>query len=274
MGEIGLHHRRAGEGEPLLAVHGIGSCWQVWNPVLPALEERHDVLSLSLPGYGESAPVAGEPTVSALVDAVEEAMDTAGLDTAHIVGNSMGGWIAAELAARGRARTVVAISPAGLYTTKELDYASRILRFSFAAAQRLAPHAERITATAAGRRLAFGMMYAHPERLDPGDAAYGLKVFAGSPSFLRTMSWIEDGPEMPRGLHSIECPVRIVWGTRDLLLPARQAPRWAAHIRGAEVVTLPGLGHVSMGDDPAAIAEKIFEVTAPARAREPQAAAG
>ena len=190
--------------------------------------------------------MAGEPTVPALVDAVEGAMDAAGLDTAHIVGNSMGGRIAAELAARGRARTVVATSPAGLYTTKEPDYATRILRFSFAAAQRLVPHAERVTATAAGRRLAFGLMYSHPERLDPGDAAYALKVFAGSPSFERTLSWIEGGREMPRDLHSIDCPVRIVWGTRDLLLPARQAPRWAAHIRGAEVVTLPGLGHVPM----------------------------
>ena len=59
-----------------------------------------------------------------------------------------------------------------------------MLRQSFAAAQRLAPHAERITATAAGRRLAFGMTYARPERLDPEDAAHALKVFAGSPSFL------------------------------------------------------------------------------------------
>ena len=72
------------------------------------------MLALSLPGYGKSAPVAGEPTVTALVDAVEEAMDAAGWDTAHIVGNSMGGWIAAELAARGRARTMVGTSPAGM----------------------------------------------------------------------------------------------------------------------------------------------------------------
>ena len=87
------------------------------------------------------------------------------------------------------------------------------------------------------------------------------------------MSWIETG-QMPRGLHSIDCPFRIVWGTRDLLLPVRQAPRWAAHITGAEVVRLPGLGHVPMGDDPAATAAKILEVTAPTGAREPQAAAG
>ena len=79
---------------------------------------------------------------------------------------------------------------------------------------------------------------------------------------------------MPLDLHSIDCPVRIVWGTRDLLLPVRQAPRWAAHVKRAEVVRLPGLGHVPMGDDPAATAAKILEVTAPAGAREPQAAAG
>ena len=273
MTEIALEHRRSGDGEPLVAIHGIGSCWQVWNPVLPALEAQHEVLAPSLPGYGLSEPLTGTPTVTALTDAVEEAMDAAGWDTAHLVGNSMGGWIAAELAARGRARTMVGIAPAGLYTAKELTYASRVLRSSFAAAQRLAPHAERITASAAGRRLAFGLMYARPERLDPGDAAHGLKVFAGSPSFLETMDWIEGG-QMPRGLHSIDCPARIIWGTRDLLLPARQAPRWAQHVKGAEVVRLPGLGHVPMGDDAALTAAKILEVTAPIGAREPQAAAG
>ena len=179
MTEVALEHRRSGEGEPLVAIHGIGSCWQVWNPVLPALEERHDVLALSLPGYGQSAPVAGEPTVPALVDAVEEAMDACGWDTAHLVGNSMGGWIAAELAARGRARTMVATSPAGLWTDKEQRYSRTVLRQSYAAAQRLAPHADRITATAAGRRFAFGMTYARPERLDPADAAYAIRAFAG-----------------------------------------------------------------------------------------------
>jgi pimeloyl-ACP methyl ester carboxylesterase len=242
--------------------------------VLPALEEKHEVLALDLPGYGKSAPVAGEPTVPALVDAVEEAMDAAGWDTAHVVGNSMGGWIAAELAARGRVRTMVATSPAGLWTEKELRYSRRVLRQSYAAAQRLAPYAERITSTAAGRRFAFGMTYARPERLTPGDAAYAIRAFAGSPSFLATLDWIESGREMPRGLHSIECPARIIWGTRDLLLPVRQADRWARHVEGAEVVRLPRLGHVPMGDDAALTAAKILEVTAPIAAREPQAATG
>ena len=72
----------------------------------------------------------------------------------------------------------------------------------------------------------------------------------------------------------IDCPFRVIWGTRDLLLPPRQAPRWVEHVKGAELVMLPGLGHVPMGDDPALTAAKILEVTAPIGAREPQAAAG
>ena len=274
MGEIALEHRRAGDGEPLVAIHGIGSCWQVWKPVLPALEERHDVLALSLPGYGLSEPLAGEPTVPALLDSVEEAMDAVGWDTAHLVGNSMGGWIAAELAARGRARTVVGTSPAGMWTDKEKRYSRAMLRQSRAAAERLAPHANRITATAAGRRLAFGLTYAHPERLDPADAAYAIERFAASPSFPRTLAWMEEGKPMPRGLHEIDCSFRVVWGTRDMLLPPRQAPRWIDHVKGAELEMLPGAGHVPMGDEPARTAKLILEVTAPAGAREPQAAAG
>jgi pimeloyl-ACP methyl ester carboxylesterase len=164
---LGLEHRRAGSGEPLVLVHGIGSCWQIWEPVLPALEAKHDVLALSLPGYGKSSPVDGEPTVPRLVDAVEEAMDAVGFDTAHVAGNSLGGWIASELAARGRARSAVALSPAGLWTRKELDYSVRLLKAGHAAGKRIAPHAELVARSAAGRRLLLGLGRARPERLAP-----------------------------------------------------------------------------------------------------------
>jgi pimeloyl-ACP methyl ester carboxylesterase len=256
-----LDHRRAGSGEPLVAIHGIGSSWRVFAPVLSALEERHEVLAPSLPGYGDSPPPEFEPTVPALVDSVERAMDDAGFATAHLVGNSMGGWIAAELAARGRARTVVAISPAGMFTRKELHYATRALTATYEAAQRAAPHAERITATAAGRRLAFSLVYARPERLTPEEAAYALRAMAGSRSFPRTLAWIAEG-HMPVGLERIDCPFRVIWGTRDLLLPRRQGPRWTRYVRGAELVELPRLGHVPMGDDPPKTAAAVLEVTA------------
>lgn len=259
MAEIALSHRRAGSGEPLVAIHGIGSTWQVWQPVLPALEERHDVLALSLPGYGESAPLREEPTVPALTDAVERALDAAGMDRAHLVGNSLGGWIAAELAARGRALTATAVSPAGLWTRKELNWSCLALRNSFRLAQRLAPHAETLTATGAGRALLFGQTCARPARLDPANAALQLRLFAGSPSFDDTLSWIDRNTAMPAGLRGIDCPVLVLWGTRDLLLPPRQAPRWRATVPGAELRMLPRLGHVPMSDDPDLVAEAMLD---------------
>ena len=111
-----LDHHRGGAGEPLVLVHGIGHTWRGWRPMLPALERHFDVLAVDLPGFGHSPPLpAGQAcTPEALADAVEAAMDAAGFETAHLAGNSLGGWIALILARRGRARTVTAISPAGL----------------------------------------------------------------------------------------------------------------------------------------------------------------
>jgi pimeloyl-ACP methyl ester carboxylesterase len=259
-----LEHHRAGSGEPLVLIHGIGSCWQVWRPVLPLLEASHEVLALSLPGYGRSAPLAGEPTVPALVDAVEEAMDGLGLDTAHLVGNSLGGWIAAELAARGRARSVVALSPAGLWTRRELAYSRRTLHWSWLAARRIAPHAELIARSAIGRWLAFGRVSTRPWRLEPDSAAYQLRAYAGSPSFPRTLRWIEQNRAMPRGLERIGCPFLVAWGSWDLLLPLRQSHRWERLVPGARRLELQRLGHVPMPDDAELVARTILDWTAAA----------
>jgi pimeloyl-ACP methyl ester carboxylesterase len=104
---------RGGSGPPLVALHGFLDTWRTWELVLPALERHHDVLAPTLAGHaGGPARPAGAGT-RALTDAVEVAMDDAGVDTAHLVGNSLGGFLAFELAARGRAEAVVALAPAG-----------------------------------------------------------------------------------------------------------------------------------------------------------------
>ncbi len=113
-GSHGLDHHRGGSGEPLVLIHGIGHTWRGWKPMLPELERRFDVLAVDLPGsrpLGSRCRRSVDSTPEALADAVEREMLGAGFDTAHIAGNSLGGWIALELARRGRARTVTAISP-------------------------------------------------------------------------------------------------------------------------------------------------------------------
>ena len=259
-----LDHRRAGSGEPLVLIHGIGSCWQAWEPMLERLEAHYDVLALSLPGYGVSAPLEGEPTVPALADSVERAMGEVGWETAHVAGWSLGGWIVAELAVRGRARSVTAIAPAGLWTPKENRYSTRLLRSAQALARRIAPVGPQLARTAVGRRLLFGVAYAHPERMSAESTVLQLEALAGSPSFNPTLDWIADGPKLASGLESIGCPFTLVWGTHDLVLPYRQAARWERIVLGARLITLPGAGHGTMLDEPEISIRAIEETTAAA----------
>ena len=260
----------------MVLIHGIGSSWRVWKAVIPSLEARHEVLAPSLPGYGESPPLDREPTVPALADAVERELDAAGFERAHLVGNSLGGWISAELARRGRALSAVAISPAGLWTRKELDFSLRSLDLTYASSRRMAPHADRLTRSAALRTLLFAQVQARGWRSDPEESAYAIRAMAESPSFQDTKDWIARDRAMPEGLGDIRCPFLVVWGTWDFLLPLRQARRWQRLVPGAELRELPTLGHVPMADDPELVSETVLDFVERAGARprpEPRAAA-
>jgi pimeloyl-ACP methyl ester carboxylesterase len=262
VGDIALDHHLAGSGPPLLLIHGIGSTWRVWKPILERLEASHEVLGVDVPGFGHSAafPAGTAPTIDAMAEALENALDAVGWERPHVAGNSMGGWLALELARRGRAASAVAISPAGMWTEKERVYSRNSLRTQHAIATRIAPHADRITSTALGRTLVLGSVMSRPWRLAPEDAAETLRLFAGCPGWEATLEALTE--DMPRELGSIDCPVRIVWGSRDVLLLPRQADRFVREIPNAELVRLPGLGHVPMSDDPDAVADSILEFTA------------
>lgn len=259
---IELDHHRGGSGEPLFLIHGIGSTWRVWKPILERLEAHHDVLAVDVPGFGCSAPLPSgtTPTVPALADALERALDEVGWERPHIAGNSMGGWLALELARRGRAATATAISPAGMLTPKERAYTAGALRFQHAVAERVAPHAEALSKSSVGRTLLFSGVAARPWRIDPADAAEALRLFAACPGWKATLEALT--ADQPRELGAIDCPVRIVWGSRDTLLLPRQADRFVREIPNAELIRLPGLGHVPMADDPEKVANAIVEFTA------------
>src|SRR3954452_5586040 len=154
---MGLDLHRGGFGAPLVLVHGIGHTWRGWKTMLPLLEDRFDVLAVDLPGFGYSKPLppSVDSTPEALADAVEDEMARAGFDRAHIAGNSLGGWVALELARRGRAETVTAISPAGLQHAREWDWGVGILR-TMRWAARNAPPPAFLVQSPLGRVLAAG----------------------------------------------------------------------------------------------------------------------
>jgi pimeloyl-ACP methyl ester carboxylesterase len=251
---LDLH--RGGSGEPLVLVHGIGHTWRGWKPMLPLLEPRFDVLAVDMPGFGKSPPLPKgmQSTPAALADAVEGEMDRAGFGTAIVAGNSLGGWVALELAKRGRARGVVALSPAGLAWGRERTWGAGILR-AMRWIARNAPPPGPLLRNPIGRTLLAGPTLGRPWRIDPDDLIEQSRMLADCPGFEATLPHILDG--QPAGLTEIDVPVLILWGTKDLLLLPRQGRRFERLIPGAELRYLEGLGHVPMSDDPELLADAI-----------------
>ncbi|HEV8153036.1 MAG TPA: alpha/beta fold hydrolase [Solirubrobacteraceae bacterium] len=245
-------------------LHGFCDSWRTWELVLPALEHRHDVLALTLPGHAGGPPLEGEPGEAMFVDAVERAMDRAGFGRAHVAGNSLGGWLALHLAARGRARTVVAFAPAGGWAPGDDAYVD-LLRFQASLVEQvkeLAPHAEAVLATREGKRRATRELTVAFDHIPAELLAHQMRAMAccdAAPLIERALGrggWDLDA-------EAIGCPVRIAWGTEDRLLPwpsaaARFREEWLPH---ADWVELDGVGHCPQLDVPLVAAQLILGVT-------------
>jgi pimeloyl-ACP methyl ester carboxylesterase len=255
---VQLNHHRAGAGEPLVLIHGIGSRWQIWNPVLDRLEAEREVVALDLPGFGASPmPPPGTAAGSAsLTTLVSQFLNEIGIERPDVAGNSLGGLIALELAKRGQVRSATALSPGGFYNGPEAAYARMSLQLAVRAARGLAPRADRLLKRPRGRQLALGQMCAHPARMPAADAAASVRALADAP-------WFDDSLEAIRqerfgGGERIDVPVTIAWGEKDRLLLPRQARRAARLIPSARLVTLVDCGHVPMSDDPEQVARVIL----------------
>lgn len=257
---------RSGSGEPLVLVHGFSGTWQVWQPILDQLEDRNDVLAVTLAGHvgGAQLSAGRDVSVDALVDVVEGDMDEAGFQSAHIVGNSLGGWIALELARRGRARSVVALSPAGGWEqgTREEARLRRLFTRNQKMSTRLLPHLDRLMARPRLRRALLAQAMSRGDRLDPGLAARIVRDATICPIYYDLMNAIlSNGP--PATLDGISCPVLLAWGSKDRILPAgRYSRRLRDLIPAAEWVDLPGLGHMPMADDRNLVARTIIDFAA------------
>ena len=257
-----LNHHRTGHGEPLLLVHGIGSRWQMWEPVIPALSRDHDVIAVDLPGFaGSPMPPAGTPAgVNSLVSLLGDFLAGLGVRRPHVAGNSLGGLIALEMGARGMAQSVCALSPAGFATGPETMLTRASLWASVRGARRFAPMADRLMATAAGRRALLNLFVAHPERISGPDAAASLRALASAPWFDATLPTVGAfaAPD------HMDAAVTIAWGAHDRVLYPRQARRAAHRLPHARVLMLPGCGHVCTYDDPEQVARVMRDAIAAA----------
>jgi pimeloyl-ACP methyl ester carboxylesterase len=252
---------RGGSGEPLVCLHGFTGTWRMWDLVLPALERHHDVLAPTLPGHAGGPSVPEALSDDTLPDALERLMDEAGLERAHLVGNSLGGFLALQLAARGRAHSVVALAPAGGWATKDASFHRTLDYFVEMREQlgSLAPYADAIASSPDGRRRATQLITVNSDHIPPALVAGLICGVAACPALV---PFVEHARRSAWDLAAdrIDCPVRIVWGAEDRLLPwpsaaARYRQEWLPQ---ADWVVLDGVGHCPQVDIPLETAQLIL----------------
>ncbi|MGH2857419.1 MAG: alpha/beta fold hydrolase [Solirubrobacteraceae bacterium] len=250
-----LAHDRTGSGPPLVLLHALGADRRIWDPVVDSLARERHVITVDLPGFGESPPLAPPerpPTPRALATAVAGLLHQLGYERAHVAGNSLGGWVALELGLRGVALSVTGIAPAGLWPEPLVPKAGIAHRL----ARATLPLAASLVRTRSGRSLLLlAGAVARPERVPPEQAAHLLRAYATATDFIA----VNDAMRAGRfdGLERIECPVTLVWPDHDRLI---RRPVWVPDsIRN---VVLADSGHIPVWDAPGELARVLVQASA------------
>ncbi len=253
-----LAYDRAGAGPALVLLHGLGHRRQGWAAVRDKLTPYRDVISVNLPGHGQSPPLRanGQPPVEAIAEQIAALLSGLGLSRPHLAGNSLGGTVALTLAAQGRAASVTALSPAGFPGHGYEPYYDHAL-FSVIrmAARGIRPLVPALSGSTAGRALLYTIMVARPSQITPEQARGDVAAFASAGAVMRA---VFAGPLRFTANVPNDVPVTIGWGTSDRVLPPANARVAQRQLPKARFVTLPGCGHVPMTDDPGLVARVLL----------------
>jgi pimeloyl-ACP methyl ester carboxylesterase len=238
-------HFRAGSGPPLLLIPGFSTTWRTWGPLPESLAAEFDVLAPTLPGHVGGPGLTEPRTIPGLADWVEALLDEVGWDRPHIAGFSLGGWLALEMAKRGRAASVTAFAPAGglLWCgPRERRRFLRQFKVNRALVRAMQPVMDRVLASSALRRIALRDMMADGSLMPPDEAAQGLRESAATPAYddiLRSF-----GRDQLVDLDRVTVPVHVWWGKRDRIHPLKHARYFEEHLPNATFEYVDDAGHV------------------------------
>jgi pimeloyl-ACP methyl ester carboxylesterase len=252
-----------GKGPAMVFVHGLAGSWPNWLEQLPVFARDHRVIAMDLPGFGHSPMPQERITISAYARILDDLLETLGVSAATLVGNSMGGFVSAELAIAypQRVERLVLVSPAGISTYKHpfMSRGARVARRlrPLLAAQTgwVAAHADALAGRPGLRERTLDGVARHPSRL-PGPLAAEMLRGAGKPGFVEGLETIVDYDFRHR-LPEVVCPTLIVWGDRDRLVSVRDADVFEQLIPGSRKVIFKDTGHVAMLERPAAFNELL-----------------
>jgi pimeloyl-ACP methyl ester carboxylesterase len=247
-----LHYLRRGRGEPLVLIHPLGAELVVWEPVMERLARERDVIAVDLPGFGRSPGLDQAPTPATLAGSVASLMDDLGVPRAHVAGNSLGGWVALELAKAGRALSVAGLCTAGLWSRPLGPRRGRDVR---RVGRRLMPVLPALLRSSAGRQLVLRASVAHPERVPPDAAARLVRSYVTSSGY--ESANVAMRSEVFSDFEDVRVPVTLAWGELDRLVrrPRETVPDW-------RTIVLHGCGHIPTWDDPSQVARALLLASA------------
>jgi pimeloyl-ACP methyl ester carboxylesterase len=247
---------RAGAGSPLLLLHGVTGSARMWERVIPLLAPHHEVLAPTALGhFGGPIAERGPVRIRDVVDDAERCLDRLGFERAHLAGNSMGGWVALELARRGRARSVCALSPAGAWEAEDRSKASRKLLLARNRSRDSMFLLPLLTRSALFRRWALRDSALHGDQVSRAELlglVSDMLGCAAADDLLQTHEALS--PLAP------DCPVTLAWSGEDRIFPVEiNGAKARALVPSARFMVLPNVGHVPMLDDPQLVARTILE---------------
>ncbi len=252
-----------GAGEPVLLIHPFLMTHEVWAEVAERLAVDHEVLAVTLPGHwGGPKATWNHMGVSDMADALENVLDQQGWDTCHVVGNSLGGWVAFELEKRGRARSVTAIAPAGGWTS--LSVPAIRLGITFMALAPVMALAKPFVGWAAGRRriqkAAMSMVAANPAAVPPEVAEKAMWAAVRCSSIMQVV-WAAAWDDGLKDIKQTRTPTQLLLCDKDMVIPWREYGRMFLNELppDTERRILPDLGHVPMVEDPVLVERMIRE---------------
>jgi pimeloyl-ACP methyl ester carboxylesterase len=246
-----LHFVDVGRGQPVVLVHGLGGSWLTWLENVPDLSAGHRVIALDLPGFGRSEAPPSTGDIDVHVESIEAVLNYLGLASAIVVGHSMGGLIALRLANERPARVqgLVLLSGGGLALGAfRLALVGRAFTaFNIFMGMPMVP--EMIVKCDALRWVLLRPMLANPASLSRALAAEVIPA-------VRAQGLVPSLHAAVRGLASVDpaavhCPVLLVWGARDRIMPVAAARQLAAELPDARLAVIDDVGHCAMFEDPA-----------------------
>ncbi len=247
-----------GEGPALVFVHGLSGCWANWLEQLPVLARERRVVALDLPGFGSSPMPEGEVSIAGYARLLDALLGELGVGAAAFVGNSMGGFIAAELAIASpqRVERLALVSAAGLSTygdprvTRAFPTLMRADRLLAANAAWVASKSDTVARRARLRDAVLWLVVRHPSRIPAALAAEQIRG-AGKPGFLHALRAVLEY-DLRERLAEVACPTLVVWGDSDRLISVEDADVFVELIPGARKVVFEETGHMAMLERPAA----------------------